>query len=604
MFLTLILEPLVPPLTGDSLFASESRLIILAVVVALAFPNLGAEWFRRTEKLCGRVAAHRSATVWLIGILTLAIRAALLPWMPIPSPGVADEFSYLLQADTFAHARLANPTPPLWPFFDTLHVLLHPTYASKYPPLQGAVLAVGQVLFGHAWVGVLVSVAVMCAAICWMLLGWVPSRWALFGGLLAVIRLGTFSYWMNTYWGGAVAAIGGTLVLGSLPRIVRQGRLHYAWTMGLGLAILANSRPYEGAILAFPAAAILLVWMTTKKSPPLPVLLRRVVLPLVVWLVAIAAATGYYNWKVTGSPLVFPYQVHLAQYVVTPPFLWQPLRPDPPAYTDARLRNFHLFEESISYERAHSLHGFLHSALARLEITDAFYLGPVLTLPFIMLPWMVRDGRIRPLLWVGAAMLVGLMCESWFLPHYASPATALIYALLVQATRYLRVWSVRRRPVGRMMARAIPLICLIMFGVRLHAGSSSQWAWFGDRPGNQERARISEELEKQNGGQLVIVRYGPQYPADEEWVYNLADIAAAKVVWARDKGYAADQTLIEHFPDRRVWLLELDRGEPKLEPFPSATAGASGLDGRRARGVDLPSHLVPDTLSLQRPREQ
>jgi hypothetical protein len=44
----------------------------------------------------------------------------------------------------------------------------------------------------------LIVSALMCAALCWMLQAWLPANWALLGGMIAVLRLGVFSYWTNT----------------------------------------------------------------------------------------------------------------------------------------------------------------------------------------------------------------------------------------------------------------------------------------------------------------------------------------------------------------------------------------------------------------------
>src|SRR6059036_798919 len=334
------------------LTAIEICLTAIAVVVAYIAPGCGASWFEKIQKTFLRLARRRSAAVAIVGLSALAVRLAVLPVLPVPQPAIHDEFSHLLIADTFAHGRVTNPTHPMWTHFETFHVNQQPTYASMYYPAQGLFLAAGQVILGHPFWGVWLSVGLMCAAICWMLQGWVPAGWALLGGFLAIMRLAVFSYWTNTYYGGAVAATGGALVLGALPRIKRRQHVSDALVMGLGLAILANSRPYESLFFCLPIAAALFLWVFGRSAPPLRLSLRRVLLPLSLVLTITVAAMGYYFWRVTGSPIRIPYQVNISAYHLVY-FPWQKLQPAA-LYRHAVMKQFYQGPPVLdSYSQVH-----------------------------------------------------------------------------------------------------------------------------------------------------------------------------------------------------------------------------------------------------------
>src|SRR5260370_28355186 len=118
----------------------ETALILLSLLIAFVYPSLGARWFEKLEFQFARLSRHRTLSVALVGLLALALRAALLPILPIPEPIVHDEFGYLLAADTFSHGRLTNPTPPMWVHFETFSTIQKPTYQCFAHPAQALIL--------------------------------------------------------------------------------------------------------------------------------------------------------------------------------------------------------------------------------------------------------------------------------------------------------------------------------------------------------------------------------------------------------------------------------------------------------------------------------
>jgi hypothetical protein len=571
------------------------------LLLAVLWPRLGAEWFRAKENKFGSLARRRHLAVLVVGVVAIAGRVVMLPILPVPQPIIADEYSFLLAAETFTHGRLTNPSPMMWQHFATLHVIEQPTYISMYPPAQGLFLAAGLVLAHTAFVGVLLSIGLMCAAICWMLQGWFSPGWALVGGFLAVMRFDVFNYWANSYWGGAVAALGGALVLGALPRILKQTRTRDAILMGAGLVMLANSRPYEGLIFSLPVAVALFAWLWKRRASSLGLAMRRVVLPLTLVLTIAGGAMGYYFWRVTGSPWMMPQELARQTYAISPYFLWMSPRPVP-KYRHAALREFYLHEFSF-YEESRTPLGLAGVEYGRFEDFWLFYLGPVLTLPFILalgtlpfgLRWSDMEWSTRFLIVAAAVSTAGIAVEAFFFPHYAAPATGLIIALVILAMRRIHAWNWRGRPTGAFIVRAIPAICLLMLVVRAGAvplGFPITPTWppstYNSVSVRSDWVRVEKQLESYPGKQLVLVRYSPEGKSQAGFVYNGPDIENGKVIWAWDMGREENEKLIQYYKNRNVWLLDPSEERARLIPYASPAPGQDESVSPRPSTAILP----------------
>ena len=562
----------------------EIGLTALLALVAFICPDLWDPWFRKVERGFAVLARRRRLSLMFVGTLALALRVALLPIQQVTEPVIHDEFGYLLAADTFAHGRVTNPTHPMWEHFESFSIIQQPTYQCFAQPAQGMLLAVGQAVFRHPFWGVCLSMGVMCAAITWMLQGWMSEEWALLGGLLAILRIATFSYWANSYWGGAAGAIGGALVLGALPRIRASQRVRAAMAMAVGLVVLANSRPYEGVVFGVPIAFALFAWIFSRRPAEWRILVRRVIAPVCMTLIVAGIGMSYYFFRVTGSPFRMPYQIERETYAVAPYLLWQPPRPVP-TYRHLEFQRMYAEDDVRNFELAHSRIGLVLFGALRIARIWAFFFGPALSLPFLMmtfaLPFGFAWGQIQPdtrfLIILVGFFFAGLLAESYFEPHYAAPATCAFLALTLMAMRRLQTWEPRGRRAGTALNRAVVIACLLSFVVRgVAAGCgwelarSDAPAWHQVGPHSFGRAALVARLNQLQRKQLIIVRYSSHHEVFEEWVYNDADIDGSKIVWAREMNTAENARLVDYFRDRQVWLLQADGQPPKLIPWSSA----------------------------------
>jgi hypothetical protein len=536
-------------------------LLALAFVLhAVLFPRVSERIHGRIEGVFSRFAAHKFLAAAALFLFVIALRIALLAQLPVPNPGIHDEFSYLLMGDTFVHGRLANPPHPLWRSFETFHVLWFPTYASKYPPAQGLVLAFGELL-GSPWIGVLLSAAAMAAAFVWMLQAWIPARWAFLAGVLAALRLCVASYWINSYWGGAVAAIGGALVLGAFGRINRRPSLAMGILLGLGVAILFNSRPYESVFFCIPVAMAILFWLRRqfREVETRRAALRLVVIPVGVILLLAGGMMARYNWRVTGHATLLPYAYDARLHDRAAMFVWQTPKP-PIHYDNAEMENFYNQYERLAYDRSWAT--FKSVFQDKWEHCSLAFLWPACWLLVPGIFFLYRDARFRLLLFTLLAVLFGYCLVVWPGPHYLAPATAIAFATLVQSIRHLRTIRIFRRPIGAALSRVIVLALLfdVTQLVAQRLGDSQGWGGWG----LSDRADLLHELESTPGKHVVLVRYGPDHSVHEEWVFNSADIDASKVIWARDLPGEVNDQLLRYYPDRTIWLATPDTGEVSM----------------------------------------
>lgn len=504
------------------------------------------------------------AVAALIGVASLgdAWRQA---W---PLPLAHDEAALLLAGETLAQGRLTNPAHPQWEFFEAFHVLHHPTRQAKYPPGQALVLALGYRL-GHPLVGVWLVLAGWGAATFWALRPLAGPGWAAGLAVLVVAQAGYHQHFFHQYFGGGLFGLAGSLVFGSVVRLVRgESPPRDGLGHGLGLALLSLVRPFEGLVFALPGLVGEAVWAWRRRD--LRDLARRW-LGLLGPVVVALGFQAWYNAAVTGTGWQFPYYVYNREYLAAAPdFCWMEARPSPPA-RHAEFRQSEAFFEEAR-ERAREVPGRAWVDAVQSTLGRLFPHGSWLLLG---LGLFYREFRHRPVTrWTLSylVLLGGIVAVSYphmitRMFHYVSAWSVVAAALLWQA---IPVWTRREALASRPRLRAA-LATLVwaaaLAGVFLRAPGQRP-----DSPSLFVRQQMGEALRgfaEGPGGrtQVVFVEYGPTNSVERDWVTNGPEIDRQPVIWARSMGDSVNRRLLEYYPTARFWLAEVDSGRRRVRIF-------------------------------------
>ncbi len=514
----------------------------------------------------------RHSILSITALATLALFLCILPsfFADLPIPSVHDERGYWLSAETFAQGRLTNPTHPHWKHFETIHQLQVPSYQSKYPPAQGLIMALGLKL-GHPIYGVWLSIAFMVGAIVWMMQAWLPPRWAVIGGFVAILQFiligkahstGDWGYWSQTYWGGAMAATGGALLFGAVKRLVKAPSISATFALCLGASILALSRPKEGFLVFALVAVLLAIWFFRLRGQNLRDAMVKVILPAIVLISCTFVFIGIYNKEVTGNAWEMPWQTHYKQYVVFPIWLWGEPRTDV-VWNNKQLQEFHGGWELELYTRHSGLKGFITTSLRKIARFWVFYIGPIFSLALLTLPWILRS-RWMLLIFASIALIfVNNLVSFAAFPHYSAPITAAIVLLITAGLRHLYHFRWREIAVGQKLVLAMFALAILQLLIAFPNVVK-------DMNNTGLREKIRAQLLENSQKDLLFIRYGPKRGVHSEWVFNAADINGSEVIWARELSKEQNESLINYYPDRKVWLVKVGFDEtPQLLPYPT-----------------------------------
>ncbi len=474
-------------------------------------------------------------------IITIALDILVL-FLYQPFPIIFDEFAYLFMAETFASGRVCNPPYPNSIFFETFQLIQEPCLIGKFLPLNGLVLSLGLIFNLNPLTGMILVHALACVALHWMVERWFDLKIANWVSILFVLHPNIRMEWVLSYWGGLVPMLGSFLVFGSILKTQSKQFIFFI----LGALILLASRPFEGSVILAVLFFFLLFYKIIQQK-----FSKLVSIYLIIGLI-FTLLLGAYNHATTGKFYQLPYLVYEQSYAIARPFILQkPI--EQISYNHQNMETFYRNEFQATTRRTSNFSNYLDFSFKKLGSYLTFYL----TAAFFIFLFFLRKSIFS----CKGKLLVSLIFPIYFLGifpvqfatlHYSAPFAGLIFLFLGFGFKGLTEAKLKK-PLRNFLV--VIFVCCFtaeqFYYIRrnLNIRSHGTTAHI-----NQQLAKLSTNQQED----LVFFKYGKRYNPALDSVYNSPNLDSQDVIRARYISPNKNQQLINYYPARKVWILEID----------------------------------------------
>lgn len=240
------------------------------------------------------------------------VRHTEVAFVDLP-PAYHDEYSYLLQAQTFAAGRLSWPPAPIRPdLFHQYHVVNERRTASRYFPLTGAwtamFLSTGRPVIGHWVAGAFAAMFFFLSATKVL-----RTKAAFIAGVLIAVSPG-LAVFSNLLLAHHPTMFALSLFLWAMLNLLMSASLSWALLAGTGLSLAMLGRPMTAAAFGLPWGIVFAWRWFCAPNDAWAAKRHRLVIAVAGPLIVGFGVLGILNQDVTGSITRSAYQEYTDTY--------------------------------------------------------------------------------------------------------------------------------------------------------------------------------------------------------------------------------------------------------------------------------------------------